>query len=180
VLIISKAGTVLAIMGLIIGASGVGIGLVSMYQTSQLKGDYDDFIIDYNEPKIWYKEYEYAMAHWTLDDYNTFEQLAINFTVEANETMYFCYTGEAMIFRLPRDFSQLSIYFNIDGNHLVTPKVTIGAWDAYSDIIYQSITLQFSTTVLSIGAHNITIDLTSTYNSNLIKQNTLIVMAIPD
>lgn len=178
----SKAGAVLAIMSLIVGVSGVGIGVVSWYATSQLQEDYNDFKIDFNEPKIWYKEYNFNAFHWTSDgDYSTIEKLTINFTVKENETMYFCYTGEAIIYHMLRDASYLSIYFNIDGYHLVNPTVRVGVSQTYSSSSSQSITLQFSTPVLSVGAHNVTIDLvTTTYSDNHIKQNTLIVMAIQD
>ncbi len=174
-----KAGTVLAIMSLIIGVSGVGIGVVSWITTSQLQEDYLDFKNDYSEPNIWYKEYVYNMLHWE-DDYNTFEQLTIDFTVGENETMYFCYTGEATIHQQYKVESSVSVFFNIDGYHLDNPTVTVGVRDAASLWYYQSITLQFSTRVLSPGAHNVTIDLVSTYHDNMIGQNTLIVIAIPD
>ena len=174
-----RAGTVLAIMSLLVGASGVGIGVVSWISTSQLQEDYLDFKNDYSEPNIWYKEYNFNALYWE-DDYNTIEQLTIDFTVEENETMYFCYTGEAKIYRLLREESSLSVFFNIDGNHLNSPSVTVGVRDAASLWYSQSITLQFSTRVLSTGAHNVTIDLVSTYHDNMIGQNTLIVIAIPD
>ncbi len=175
-----KAGTVLAVMGLLIGASGVGIAGVSWYSTLQLQEDFLEFKNNYSEPNIWYKEYNWNVFQM-IGDYKTIEQLTINFTVGENETMYFCYTGEARIFRVYRDDSYLSVFFNIDGYHLDNPTVTIGVEEASSYSYYQSITLQFSITALSVGAHNVTIDLVTTVGSdNHLKKSSLIVMAIPD
>ncbi|KKM89911.1 hypothetical protein LCGC14_1243960 [marine sediment metagenome] len=120
-----KAGTVLAVMGLLIGASGVGIGVVSWYSTLQLQEDYLDFKNNYPGPNIWYQEYNPNVFHM-IGEYKTIEQLTINFTVGENETMYFCYTGEARINRLIRDDSYLSVFFNIDEYHLDTHTVTVG------------------------------------------------------
>lgn len=173
-----KVSSALTVLGLILGASGLGIGAYSLITTNQVQEDLLDFKEDYTEPKIWYKEDSTVYLAGPLEMISSYPELTIQFTREPHTTVYFCFTSTARLSYKLRGVSYVKVWFNIDGTHLVTPMAKVEV--IYPSSYYkESITLQFSTNIVTTGSHTVTVDVQHSQDS-YICNSTLVVMLIPD
>ena len=160
-------GKGLSILALLIGISGLGLGV---YTFIVPQGQVVD--TNFGIQNTWFK---YDPGTYGTNPILTELEIAaltINFTVNSGESVYFLFNSFAGVFET--GLTLIQIRFVLDG--------LIKGPPAYPEIIfasegadqYGSVTLQI-TKVIAPGAHNLTISIYGSYAGNGIKDSTLLV-----
>ena len=162
-------GKGLAVLALIIGISGLGLGLYSyiLIQTPTTE------ITRSGVHRTWYT-YDQTTYYTNPASFAiTMVDLLINFTVETNEYAYVNYVGEACAQN--GSLSYLHVWFEVDG-------VILGGSDdpdfyflTTGDRIVGSVSLQHSLDNLTLGIHNITIRALGSDPTNYLQKQSLLV-----
>ena len=160
----SKGIAVIAIIGLILGASGLTIGIISWIPTT-------------NEQTTWYSYSSYSVYSDPVYGWQDVPTLIITFNLKAGESVYFSYVGEAIAFPNPGGNSFIQANLKVDG--VVTAFSMWVGTNSTTDYIQSPISLQVFTTTLSAGVHNVTIAIAGNYPSNCVNPHTLFVQKYP-
>jgi len=165
-----SSGLALALISLLIGAGGLGIGVYSFLTFGARIADLEDRPIK----GIWYAE---LLEDWqpTLTDTNeTITDLTISFQVKEGESVYFLFISRAVIFQYS-DISLLRFTFSIDGTILHAPFTIAGGYNVDETVLYLPVALQYSTDTLAAGNHTVSVIVLNTYSFNQIRQSTFLV-----
>lgn len=157
-------GKGLAILALIIGISGLGLGVISLtFPREQNSGI----------QKTWF-EYDSAI-HFTNPIFTDIliNAITINFTVKSGESVYGLFNTYATLV----DIGEAAILFNfvLDGFVIgspVSPEVTFSS-DHLT--ISGSVTLQMATDTILPGLHSITVSIQGNFLNNKIEESTLLI-----
>ncbi len=177
----NSSGVVVGILGLIIGAAGLGLAAYSYFTfqanidglDNDLK-DLEDVVDEISVRGMWYDE---LLADWKPSAINTNETitgLSISFQVNSGEKVYFLLISR--VHSLSATGSNWMIFrFAIDGVIVNTPAQAAGANNQDESGLFVPISLQHSTDSLSSGAHTLTIVALSTKSSVYCRTSTLMV-----
>lgn len=165
-----SSGLALAIISLLIGAGGLGIGLYS-YLT------FGERIVDLETRSIkgiWYAEYLEDWAPMLTDTNETIPNLTISFQVKEGESVYFLFISRAIIYAYSGQ-TYLSFNFSIDGTILYKPFTVAGGFNVDETWSYIPVALQYSMDTLAAGNHTVSVIVLNSYGSNFIRQSTILV-----
>ncbi|MHA2127184.1 MAG: hypothetical protein ACXAB8_11105 [Promethearchaeota archaeon] len=105
--------------------------------------------------------------------------LNVTFEVKTGQTVYLLYSGRAHLDLDYDGFTELKIYFSIDGDKISEPYIWERFYYNYSDIggtsMLRTISLQYVNSTLSAGAHIVTIILEGNFGFNGVAQSSLYV-----
>jgi hypothetical protein len=154
-----------SVLALIIALGALGIGI---YQIGFIL-----FVPEENHgiTNVWsdfYLNYEYtdpASSYINVDD------LLINFTVDSGESVLFLLDTRVTVL----DLSYVTIYFSLDGVTLTSPDYPFKRITANGCVLEISVSFHLVSDIFSPGAHNVSIIIYGTHNSNSISISTLIV-----
>ena len=168
-----KAGTILGLIGLILGAGGIGLGSFAWLTVSNLENQ----LVNLDVKTTWYKENDTTFSCVPSYTYLTFSGLTIEFELGANELVYFSFTAWARITHIVSDWSLLYVYFRVDGIIDNSRYIRVGTYDGdlYDDF---SISLQDVREDLPIGVHNVTIAIYGSSTGNYISDSSLFVQKL--
>jgi len=168
-----KGGSALAVLALLIAIGTLGLQVYHIY---------------INPPQI--ETGEENGATWTASYTNYFRtnllntdmvipNLNVTFEVETGQWVYFLYTGRAFLDLTYDGFSELKIYFSIDGYRIDDPYIWERFWYSFSDIggtsILRSTSLQYVNSTLLAGVHNVSIILNGNFGFNGVSESCLYV-----
>ncbi|MFX1407406.1 MAG: hypothetical protein ACFFBW_10640 [Promethearchaeota archaeon] len=160
-------GKGLGILALLVGLSGLGLGVYTLIVPQAPIVD-NNFGIQ----NTWfnYNQTGYATDPPGVDI--VIDDLTINFTVNSGESVYFLFNTYAIL----TGGTPPAIRFNfvLDGLKKGPPTYPELIFSIDSGTQYNSVTLQIAT-IISAGSHNITVCITGTSSSNGILYSTLIV-----
>ena len=107
------------------------------------------------------------------------QNIEINFTVKAGETVYFSYVANARIDDSSRPYSYITFYFEVDGIRWDEPYQQFRRWNENdpdgADIRYGSIALQHYNTTMAAGQHTVNIAIYFYDNLDDVSQQSLFV-----
>ncbi|MFW9827727.1 MAG: hypothetical protein ACFFEY_09050 [Candidatus Thorarchaeota archaeon] len=162
-------GKGLSILALLIGISGLGLGIYTfVFPPVQVQVVDTNFGIQ----NTWFK---YDPTIYGTNPINTdiiIEPLIINFTVNLGESVYFLFNAWAGAFGAL--VSILQVHFVLDGVLKAPPDYPLVTFGSDNVDQYGSVTLQVAKTITA-GSHNITISIIGNYASNGISESTLMV-----
>jgi hypothetical protein len=137
----------LAIVAMIIGASGLGLSAF-MYVQTQF-GTSDEGVV----LEIFYN-YDDTGTFGIPGDYVILNNLNITFNIGSGQAVYFLYTGTGGAY----SSETIGIYFVLDGKILLAPSAGFQNPSGSGILTHiASLSLQYSNTTLSEGLHEITI-----------------------
>ncbi len=157
-------GKGLAVLALLIGISGLGLGIYSLLfpqvQTSGIQKTW--FIYD-------------SWPHFTQPIYTDIpiDDLTINFTVKSGESVYFFLKTHASV--ISGSLSSVVINFILDGIEVSSPEYPDAIFSSNNAASSGSIILQMATDTISPGSHNISISIRGNFINNAIDESTLLV-----
>ncbi|MFX0059902.1 MAG: hypothetical protein ACFE85_18335 [Candidatus Hodarchaeota archaeon] len=163
-----KAGSILGIIALILGATAIG-----------LQGFNYLIINPRQKEQTWYA---HEPDYYRCNPDNTFipfNDLNITFEIKPGQSAYFLYNGWSHLDLDYDGFSILEIYYSIDGIRIDTPYFRERLWYKYSEIggtsILKCASLQYLNSSLSAGTHNVSIILYANFDFNGVRESTLMV-----
>jgi len=154
-----KGGVIIGILGLLIAAGGLTLGLITF--------------IDQGKTDFWY---DYKEATYTPPDmeYVTVPDLYVIVELDAPSILHILFTTSVKILPDPVSFADMLFYFWIDGVRLFDPFTRAGPYQGDATYQYYSVALQHSQ-VLNAGIHNISISVISETPGNLMRSSCLAV-----
>ena len=171
-----KGGTILGIIGILIGAGGLGFGYINWATLTQLSCDCEQTIV--YESNIW-NDYESAIFTPTFVAYETIPNLYVIVDLGAPARLYVTFSASTRILPNPVSFADIFFYFMIDGTRLLNPYTRVGPYEGTSTYDYHSVTLQYFNTLFPAGSHNISIVVWSETTGNNIRECMLTAQSYP-
>jgi len=174
----NKVFALLGIVGLIIGAVGLGLGASALTELARIESQLDIISEDTHEHNGWYKRLDSAVYSNPNFTNIPITELTITFELESNEAVYFSYMAGVTL--VPNSgLSFIGINFRVDGIQLLNPYNTFGVKNVSAVNHYSTITLQLYKDDLSAGIHNVTVDILGSHVGNNVVLNTLYVQKYP-
>jgi hypothetical protein len=166
-----RSGTILGIIGLILGAGGLGLGGYAWISVSRVENQVSDF----SEQSTWFR---YNETNLDCIPFNpvTFSGLTIEFNLGMNESVYFSFMAQAHL-EPDSGWSQITVYFRVDDLIDSDHYATVGLYNGgYATLM---ITLQHKRYDLSLGMHNVTVVIVGNKLGNYIYRSSLFVQKFP-
>lgn len=162
-----KAGTVLGLIGILIGAGGLTIGfiawssMITMQTELNLNNEYYSI---YDGP------YTVSPAFTVLEIPN----LNITFVLNQISRVYLSFTCQAEI-TPSSGTSSVFFFFKIDGVDLLSPVSRVGNFQGGSTEDYFSVNLQHLIENMAAGSHNVSLGVSSESTANILTSMTLFI-----
>jgi len=160
-------GKGLGILALLIGISGLGLGVYTLVVPQVQVVD-----TNFGIQNTWFK---YDSGTYATNPIGTdifLDPLTINFTVNSGESVYFLFNTFALV--SGAGLASIQFRFVLDGS-IKGPPTYPEVYLASDGVAqYSSVTLQISK-VISVGFHNLTISIIGSDSTNGIKDSTLLV-----
>jgi len=170
-----KGGTVLGLIGIIIGGGGLAFGFISWNSTNTIQNNLDNFENSIMS-KAWYNE-SYGPFVITPDTtLLEIPSLIVNFTLESNASIYLSFTCRATIFP-SSGHSRVFIYFKIDSELINEPSAQVGNYYGASLGDSLSVNLQHFIENIVAGSHNVTMAVSTTNSLNFLNEMTIFVQS---
>jgi hypothetical protein len=166
----SRSGTILGIIGLILGAGGLGLGGYMWISLSSIENQ----VSNISEQPTWYRYNETTFNSDPAYTYIPFSGLSITFSLRSNEYVYFNFMAIAHL-EPSIGWSQVYVYFRVDGVTDTDHRATVGLYNGGTAMIM--ITLQHERDDLSNGEHSITVVIYGTSTGNYIYHSSLYVQS---
>jgi len=166
---IMAKGKGLAVLALIFGISGLGLGLYSyiLIQTPTTE------ITRSGIHRTWYNYDKTTYFSNPTSTNITIADLLINFSVEPNEYLYLNYVGEACA--QTGFLSYVQVWFELDGVILDGPEDPDFYYITTGNRISGPVSLQHSLDNITLGIHNITISFLGSDPTNYLQKQSLLV-----
>ena len=162
----------LAILALLVGIGGLGLGAYSYFIFSGQIEDLTDQFAERAVIDMWYAEY---LEDWTPSVVDSNESvITVNFQVNAGEKVYFLFITRAIIYSNIVE-TYMRFTFNIDGVILNKPYTIAGGRNIDETWVYIPVALQYSIASLTAGNHSVSAMVLKEYASNFIRQSTFLV-----
>jgi len=168
-----KGGSILGIIGILLGAGGLGFGFIAWNNQTNMQASLA-------VQDIWY---QYDGDFFSVNPIDTLLQIpnmSIVFDLVTAASIHILFTCRAVISPIPTDYSGISFYFIVDGIWLTEPRQDVGSWEGSSTTDYFSVAFQHFIPSFSSGTHNITIMVYSESNPNSVRYCSLTIQSIAD
>jgi len=162
----------LAVLALLMGIGGLGLGVYSYFIFGSQIADLDDQLAERAIVDMWYAEYLEDYAPTAIDINESV--ITINFHVNAGEKVYFLFITRAIAYSYST-FSNIRFTFSIDGIILNKPYTVVGGFDIDEWWLDIPVALQYSTASLTAGTHMVSVMVLSSYSPNFIRHSTFLV-----
>ena len=164
-----KGGTILGLIGILIGAGGLAMGYFAWSSMTTLQTQLNSFE---NTNNSWYTKYDgpYPVTpeHTVLEIPN----LNITFELSVISSVYLSFTCNAEITTDP-SYSRLFFFFRVDGVNLTSPRSFVGNFNGGSTRDYFSVNLQHLIENMAAGSHNVSVGVSSDGTANTLEYMTL-------
>lgn len=168
-----KGGTALGFIGLILGASGLGLGGFAWLSVSRLESQ----VVILQEQTIWYKYSDIQFQCNPASTLLTFSALTVEFELGLNESVYFSFSTNAHTVPFA-GWSGIMVYFRVDDILGWDPVAWVGTDSGAFEVDF-ILNLQDVKDDLSPGVHNVTVVITGSTAVNFIIESTLFVQKFP-
>ncbi len=167
-----KGGTILGLLALLLGAGGLGFGVINFMNEPTIVYSVVDYNV--NRPIVYY-DYRAtdfiptpAMVHIPIPS------LEIVFEIDAPVSLHLLFTCSARCFGDAVSFSDLFFYFMInDVRQTTMPWARTGGYESNTNYEYSTVTLQHYFTLNASGICNITVTILTERVGNFIREASL-------
>ena len=166
-----KGGIVLGLIGIILGAGGIGFGYFIWTGQADIKTDLTDTQDNLALRYIWYS-YDTSIYYPPYLDYGVIPNISIVIDLDAPVSLHLLFVSAAICYPDPGTFRDMIFYFMIDGVRLTSPRTRVGLYEGFSTYQYASVTLQHFIPIMTPGVYNFTVVVLSEYAANYIKEST--------
>ncbi len=168
-----KGGAILGLIGLILGAGGIGLGGFAWLTVSNLETQ----LLNFGVQTTWYKENDTAFVCNPPNTYLTFSGLTIEFELGVNESVYFSFMAWAHTEGITLAWSRIWVYFRVDGVIDTDQHAEIGTFNGVGTVNFM-IPLQDVRYDLLAGVHNVTVAVYGTSSANYISDSSLFIQKL--
>ncbi|MFW9890220.1 MAG: hypothetical protein ACFFER_18705 [Candidatus Thorarchaeota archaeon] len=177
----SKAGVALAIIAIIIGASGIWFGYTAWSSQAELQArlaNVEGLLNSQSPQGFWYSSNEDIFTPTDLA-YEVVPNMTISLEIGVPVSLYLSFTSSARILPDPASFSDILFYFMVDGVRLTNPFTRVGPYEGQDTYDYHSVSLTHVIGEASPGVHDFTIVVFSETAGNFIRASTFAIIGFP-
>jgi len=169
-----KGGTVLGLIGMLLGAGGLGFAFIVWNNQNTIETQ----LTGLAPQEIWYRYYEDIFDVDVQNTYLTIPNMSTSIDLTTQSSIHLLFTcSAATIGNLGR--SDVMIYFYIDETIISNPSARVGSNAGDPSAFYHSVTLQLYIAGWSAGTHNISMFVRSTVITNQLQYCALTVRSFP-
>ena len=177
----SRAGVALAIIGIIIGASGFWFGYTAWSSQAEIQArltNAEDQLNSQSPQGFWYATNE---AIFTPTDlvYEVVPNMNITLEIGVPVSLYLSFSSSARILPDSATFADILFYFMLDGERLTSPFTRVGPYQGQDTYDYYSLSLTHVIDEASPGIHEFTIVVFSETPGNFIRGSTFVITSFP-
>ena len=175
----SRAGVTLAIIGIIIGASGIWFGYTAWSNQAEIQArltNVEDQVSSQSPQGFWYSSNETIFTPTALD-YEVVPNMNISMEIGAPVSLYLSFTSSARVLPDPASFADILFYFAMDGVRLTSPFTRVGPYQGQDTYDYHSVSLTYVIDEASPGVHNFAIVVFSETAGNFIRESTFVIIS---
>ena len=175
----SRAGVALAIIGIIIGASGIWFGYTAWSNQAEIQArltNVEDQVSSQSPQGFWYSSNETIFTPTALD-YEVVPNMNISMEIGAPVSLYLSFTSSARVLPDPASFADILFYFAMDGVRLTSPFTRVGPYQGQDTYDYHSVSLTYVIDEASPGVHNFAIVVFSETAGNFIRESTFVIIS---
>jgi hypothetical protein len=159
-----KGGIILGLLGLLLGAGGLGLGVINFM----------------NQPTVFYSYHDTEFYPSPALVYIPIPNLALVFEIGGPVSLHLLFTCSARCYGDAVSFSDLFFYFMINGVQQTNmPWARTGGYQSNTDSEYTTVALQHYFTVTTPGIYNITVIVLTERAGNFIRESTLWIQSYP-
>lgn len=162
---LGKGGIVLGIIGMLLGAGGLGFGFYTWMVQTNIQGR-----------NVWSVYNGDVFTPTPAGEYKVTPNLALIFDLATPMSLQLVFTSSARVNGDPASYSDLFFYFMINNVRQLTPWTRVGSFESGSTTEYYSVCLQ-QFAVFPAGHYNITISVLSERAGNFIRESTLTIQS---
>lgn len=177
----TKTGVALAIIGIILGASGIWFGYTAWSNQTDIQArltNAEDQLNSQNIPQLWYSSNEDILTPAELD-YETVPNMSISIEVDKPVSLHLTFTSSARILPDSSSFSDILFYFMVDNVRLASPFARVGCYEGTATYEYYSVSLAHVMEMSSPGTHSFTIVVISERAGNFIRESAFTIVGFP-
>ena len=188
-----KGGTVLGLIGIILGAGGLGFGYFIWAGQATIEATLTNMQSDLNDTQtglnatqtglndleaqsIWY-QFDKDMFYGNPK--NTFlpiTNMSIIFELETNASIYILFTSRAGM-QTSWTWTRTQFFFSIDEVLLQNPYAQVGTIQNTNQMVYYSVALQHYIPDFSAGTHNVTVIMRAEHENNFVSECALSIQS---
>jgi len=168
-----KAGSILGLLGILLGAGGLGFGF--MVWTTQ-----NTMQASLAAQDIWS---QYDGDSFTVNPSYTYlhiPNMSIVFDLATPASIHILFTCSAVIFPEPAEYAGITFFFSVDGIRLIEPRADVGSYQGSSTSDWFSVAFQHFIPSFSSGTHNITVMVYSAETTHLVRFCSLTIQSLVD
>jgi len=166
-----KSGTALGIIGVIIGAGGVGFAFLNWMNLSNMQQ-----VI--NQHEIWYEVDDLVYAP-TESIYTPIPNMSLIVDLGAPVSLHLLFTCIAGTYPDAGSYSDFFFYFAIDGVRLDNPWTRTGQFQETTTTNRYSVTLQHFIVEMAPGIYNFSVQVYSERAGNYIRETAFSIKSYP-
>ncbi|MFX1485270.1 MAG: hypothetical protein ACFFCP_19005 [Promethearchaeota archaeon] len=177
----SRAGVALAIIGIIIGASGIWFGYTAWSNQAEIQArltSVEDQVNSQSPQGFWYSSNEDIFTPTDLV-YEVVPNMNISLEIGAPVSLYLSFSSSARVLPNPASFADILFYFVIDGVRLASPFTRVGPYEGQDTYDYHSVSLTHVIDEASPGVHDFAIVIFSETAGNFIRSSTFVILSFP-
>ena len=164
-----KGGKVLGLIGLLLGAAGLGLGLINFMNQPVVY-----------HPTIFYSYSDTEFYPSPVSEYVPITNISLVFEIGDPVSIHLLFTCSARCFGDVASFSDMFFYFMInDVQQTDMPWARTGGQESTSTSEYTTVALQHYFTVNIPGVYNITVVVLTERVGNFIRQSSLWIQTYP-
>jgi hypothetical protein len=175
----SKAGVALAILGIIIGASGFWFGYTAWSNQVDIQARLlgaEEQLNSQSPQRLWYSSSEDIFTPTALV-YEIVPNMNISIDLDTPVSLHLTFTSAARILPDPASFSDILFYFVVDGVRLTSPFTRVGSYQGQAAYEYHSVSMTHVIDGASPGHHDFAISLISERAGNFIRESTFTIVS---
>jgi len=155
----AKGGVILGIIALLLGAGGLGFGIINWM----------------NQPEPhWYSYHDNEFYPSPIATYLPIPNISITFSLDKPMSLHLLFTCSARCLGDPISFSDLIFYFMInDIRQINMPWARVGSYESNTNYEYYSVSLQHYIEAFPAGTYNITVVVLTERVGNFIRESSL-------
>ncbi|MEJ2249698.1 MAG: hypothetical protein P8Y97_08570 [Candidatus Lokiarchaeota archaeon] len=165
-----KGGVVLGIIGILLGAGGIGYGFFLWINQNNLQNSV-------GSQKIWHSSYNSIYTPPELE-YVTIPNMSILIELNSPVSLHLLFTSSAKIIN-DSGFSDILFYFMLNDVRLTSPFTRVGTYQGVAEYNYYSVVLQKFYEKITPGMYNFTIQVISEYGANFLRESEFFIQSFP-
>ncbi len=170
-----KGGVVLGILGLLLGAGGLGFAFIVWNNQNSIRSQ----LVGVAPQNIWHRYYEDIFDVDLTSTYMTIPNMSISIDLTTKASILLSFTCTALITgNLGR--SDVMIYYYIDEVLISNPNARAGGYAGNYSSYFHSVSLDYFSEGWTAGTHNISMYVRSTVDTNSIQYCHLTIQSFPD